>query len=519
MTEKIEHFLPPLQYFALYDGIPPREEGQDPTVFYYFPETTELNTQYNRVGLFIAFAGYSKSFHCSKVCEYYQTDTNFTCFAEIGADVYMAATFKTESSIYHRLLLKSMEILKSACLILIHSPPCRTSDGEIDPNSFNHLIRYMRGLLDIFKYMPFFESLPPSMDIWLLCEETIVNLISQVPTIQSVAFVHQNKLLHSSMNPDEVLPIYLVFKNNLISDYKDFAPVTKPKNKLFWLIGLIGDTKVLISPSINLRNNSPSFPLLLQYNDFYILIILSEINPETHGDFSQIQEALTLAMPKLQIEVNRIENPSSKESQSAKISSIIEPPKNRFSTSNLHISFESNESIASSSNGLPQVFYSSQQYFARSTSILNIPKYSELTSDSFYNSSLFSTASFFLLSNSTNPDIGNTSSSSIGSTTKSTKSKKNRSLGNISAYRENGYIKYLSANNTTNAFKNPIKNEEMHEYLNSNDNSFVRFAGKTRNGFLFMEKDDDVTIAVDGIPGNLTNATSEFLKFMKDNKL
>ena len=124
--------IPSLISFAIYDGIPPKEEGMDPTVFWYWPTETPIDTQLNNVGLYLTFTGFCRDFRSSKDCEYIQTDSSITCFGNIGADVCFAACFQTTDVTYCRILLKLIHAFETACL-MFYGSPIRTEAGEI-PN-------------------------------------------------------------------------------------------------------------------------------------------------------------------------------------------------------------------------------------------------------------------------------------------------------------------------------------------------------------------------------------------------
>ncbi|OHT02284.1 hypothetical protein TRFO_30598 [Tritrichomonas foetus] len=299
--------MPDLISFAIYDGIPPQEEGMDPTVFWYWPKQTQKDVQLNEIGLYLTFTGFCRDFRASKDCQFVQTDTAFTCFGTLGSDVNVAACFNSTDPKYHRILVNSLEAFISV-YFMFFSAPTRQKDGSLDRTSTFTFNEYVEELLNIFNCFPFIKRLPPSLSTWMMCEEILASAKNVLPIIKSAAFIYKDYLVHTCMKPKNFLALYLAYQAK-IKALLDFAPINPPKNKFYWQLGVVGDPErpVVYFTSLNLLDTSV-YTAIVSYNELTIFILLSTPKEIVPSAFLPLQNVLEQIMPNIEQECISILN-------------------------------------------------------------------------------------------------------------------------------------------------------------------------------------------------------------------
>ncbi|OHT11925.1 hypothetical protein TRFO_18389 [Tritrichomonas foetus] len=207
--------MPELISLAVYDGIPPKEEGQDPTIFWYWPQSVDKNLQLNEIGLYMTFTGFCRDFRSSQDCEFFQTDKSLTVFVNLGAEVYIGAKFNTNDASYHRQCLQSIRTFASIYHMFFPKPYRISPDDLLDQTTMANFEKYLEEMLGIFKCSPILQRIPPSLDLWTNCEEAISNVKSCICTLRTAAFIYKGRLIHSTMCTDDLIQIYLSCRANM----------------------------------------------------------------------------------------------------------------------------------------------------------------------------------------------------------------------------------------------------------------------------------------------------------------
>ncbi|KAK8870803.1 vacuolar fusion protein ccz1 [Tritrichomonas musculus] len=513
--------LPPLISFAVYDGIPPKEEGMDPTVFWYWPNDTPIDVQLNQIGLYLTFTGFCRDFRSSKDCEYIQTDYSFTCFDNIGADVCLAACFKTTDPDYYRILMKLLHVFRSVCLMLCTSP-VRTKNGDVE--NLPNLIQFINEFLVIFRYIPILNSFPPNIDLWIKCEELIANMKGKFPTIIGAAITYKDYIVHSSINQEDLLSLYISCKANF-KMLTEFAPLEKPKDQFVWLVGISGgysQKPLVFCPRITLSDTSSGYPIIVLYNELLVFVIFSsQLNKKTQDDMPELKNILEAVLDNIEKECLRMENMDLTKNPSI---TLTLKSSNQRSTS--LISRKSNEQnfYSSTTNLNLKLTNDKRQSQKYDNSIYLIPTVRPIPSDSILYNSVNQSRSGLNPISSSSYQIPSTKLTPL-TKQKSSKNKSSNQQQAISLYRDDGFKKYitnqasqsLNSNYFYDRFSFQTVNEKMIHFLNNNDNQTVRFCGLQDNGtYIFMEKIGNSSTFMDGLNSNLKDATSDYLKFMKD---
>ena len=403
--------MPELISFAIYDGIPPKEEGMDPTVFWYWPKTVPKDAQLNEIGLYLTFAGFCRDFRSSEECQFFQTDFNFTCFSNLGSNVCVAACFKTSDPSNNRILLSSIKAF-TATYLMFFQPPKRLDDDSLDKTTLFDFNEYAENFLDIFKFPPLLRRLPPSLDLWMICEEAVAKAKNVLPIVNGAAFICNDYLVHSSINPNDFLPIYLAFKAQ-ISQLMGFAPKNPPKNKFYWQVAMVGSPSkpFIYFPSLRIGGTT-AYIALVSYNNLHLFVLFSTPTEIVPSIFYPLQTELEDMFPLIEEEC--------------------------------------------------------------------------------------------------------------------LKAIKNENLQKVPIYKDDGVLSFLRQPQLLTKYNSPrrkqlsddqVYNEGLIRFLNSNDCNFIRFCGKTRNNTIFMQKDDQEITLINGNVGEVSDVTSQYLKFLKDAKI
>lgn len=277
--------LPRLISFTVFDGIPPQQEGEDPTVFWWYPVETPIDDQLNQIGLYLTFVGFCRDFRASQDCQYFQTDQAFSCFAYLGADVYAVATFATTDEVLYRTLVSTIELFASLYHMLFGYPE-RLPDNTIDKKSQEIFKTQLDEMGRIFSQSPFLSKMTPSSDLWTICEEAIACSKERLPHVRSMAFIFGNKLVHTTMDERDVACLYSAYKAPLreIFQIEDGQP-----GKLTWCVGI--KKGELAVRKVNMADG-PAFPVFLKSNSLLVIIAFAEPRSLTLDQFLPIEETL-----------------------------------------------------------------------------------------------------------------------------------------------------------------------------------------------------------------------------------
>lgn len=284
--------------FCVFDGIPPQKEGEDPTIFWYYPENVPENDQLNMTGLYLTFIWFSRDFKASKDCEFFQTDKTFCCFCHLGEQIYCAATFKYVDAARNRYRINQMEVFRNVFSVIFSAPTRDPETNMVEKNS--DFSDNFGNLLGVLNQPPLLLRLAPSLDLWNSCEEALAIAKYSMPNIRSAAFIYKDRLLHTSMHPSDALALYTSYKAK-VKRLFSFAP--EPKENTFqWLTGLckIVQSEQIITflPTVNLHDGLV-LVATIRYNDlilFVALLMPKEINKEA---FQPLEDALKPLLPKI----------------------------------------------------------------------------------------------------------------------------------------------------------------------------------------------------------------------------
>ena len=161
---KISISFPKFISLTIFDGIPPKEEGADPSVFYYYPEDKVKDEQYNDVGLFLTFLGFCRDFRSSSDCEYFETDKLITCFCNLGSEVYCCVTFSNQDMSYLHIFQQQTKLFCSVFKTWFYEP--KRNGDIVDFGVDYKLESIVPKLFHIFDFYPFFKTIIPSLDLF-----------------------------------------------------------------------------------------------------------------------------------------------------------------------------------------------------------------------------------------------------------------------------------------------------------------------------------------------------------------
>lgn len=269
--------MPNLISFAIYDGIPPKEEGQDPTIFWYYPHSVSKDSQLNEIGLYMTFTGFCRDFRSSQDCEYFETDKSLTVFINMGADVFAAARFETSNPSYHRACLQSIKMFNRIYTMLF-SPPSRLPDDSLDAETSRIFNTYLDEMINLFKSPPFIGKTVASLELWTFCEEIFSDIKTENSLFRSGAILYNGKIIHSSMNSNDLLSLFLCYRTEL--------PTLFPCEKLD---GQNSEFKWILKnfkKPVKLSSIT-GIPVIFSYQKLLVILIFSSF-----CDFAPIQKAI-----------------------------------------------------------------------------------------------------------------------------------------------------------------------------------------------------------------------------------
>lgn len=281
--------LPPLISMAIFDGIPPKEEGKDPTVFWYYPDTISIDHQLNQVGLYLTFLGFCRDFQASSDCQFIQTDSTFSCMENLGSECFVAACFQSKDPANQRLLTKQLSVFASIFKLLFESVT-RDEQGNVNKTFLFDFTQYVPKFIELFNFYPYLPKLSPNLGLWILCEEALATLKMKLPTIRNAAFIYKDKLVHSCMSPNDTLALYMSTK--IPVHYYQFAtPKDKRlKDKFYWIVGMI--EKNLLIPHCNFTDGS-SYLTISTFNDLMVFLTFPMPRDQDGKTFNLLEEIIT----------------------------------------------------------------------------------------------------------------------------------------------------------------------------------------------------------------------------------
>jgi hypothetical protein len=269
--------LPPLRSVSIFDGTPPQEEGEDPKLFHYWPKATvSKDAQLNEIGLYLTFLGFCKDFRASSDCQYFETDSLFTCFAHLYGTVYAAAAFDVSKPN----VMKSPRILQTlmhtfaALYVMVKDFQDFTSDRIED-------------LQKIFTQFPFLSKAFPVRDVWMLCEEALADSMQIVKNLRGGAFFFDGMLLHTSIDPADVAVIYLAHKAKITTFYQgDYSS----GDEVVWVLGSFSNNHCQ-PPKVQL-SDGPAHLVMLAQGRLTMLMVFSEPHVMNPGEFKPVRDTL-----------------------------------------------------------------------------------------------------------------------------------------------------------------------------------------------------------------------------------
>lgn len=283
---------------AIFDGIPPQAEGEDPKLFAYWPDNGDINDQLNTIGLYLTFLGFCKDFRASEDCEYFRTDKAMTLLKHIGASVYVGVQFRDVQRATLRAKQSLMQLFIKTYTMFFPMPQ-RLPDNTIDPSSIEIFKSSLNEFVALLQGCPFMSKMCPSLDLWTLCEDAIANARQRLPTIRSAAFVYTNRLIHTTMDPNDALCLYAAFKAPFTETLQINKSVSESPPTLQWAVGLEkGDTYVPHFRRVTLTDG-PAFPTILLFKNLTMIIAFSEPCSLEVSEFQPIESILAESAPKI----------------------------------------------------------------------------------------------------------------------------------------------------------------------------------------------------------------------------
>ena len=305
----METIDPELISFAVFDGIPPQKEGEDPTVFWYYPEQTPINDQFNMVGLYLTFIWFSRDFRASDDIKFFQTDKTFCCFCHLGAQVYCTATFSSNDPSKYRYRTQQMKLFGKIFGIIFNKLERDKTTNAVDKN--NEFAGNLVNFLYVFSQPPLLKRLTPSLDLWNACEGVLAIAKYSLTGIRSACFIYKDRLLHTSMHPSDALALYTSYKAK-IKRLFSFAPPPKP-NTFQWLTGLCqmeAKDPIVFLPGITM-DEGMLFLIAIRYNDLVVFIALLMTKSLTKAELIPLGESLSGLLPKIDEQCNKVYNKQS----------------------------------------------------------------------------------------------------------------------------------------------------------------------------------------------------------------
>ena len=279
--------LPKLRSFAIFDGVPPQQEGEDPTIFWWYPSETPIDDRLNQIGLYLTFIGFCRDFRASQDCQHFQTDQAFSCFASLGANVYALASFATTDEVSYRVLCSTIELFASMYRMFF-GEPYRLPDNKVDKQSQEIFRTQMDEMIRVFSQTPFLSKMAPSSDLWTICEEAIACSKERLPHLRSIAFIFQNRLVHTTMSERDVLTLYAAYRcplRSLLQIEDDYAQ----SGKLTWVAGV--KKGALTVRKVHMADG-PGFPVFLKCNSLLVIVVFAEPRAMTIEEFQPVEETL-----------------------------------------------------------------------------------------------------------------------------------------------------------------------------------------------------------------------------------
>lgn len=268
--------MPNLISFAIYDGIPPKEEGQDPTIFWYYPHSIPKDSQLNEIGLYMTFTGFCRDFRSSQDCEYFQTDKSLTVFINMGADVFAAARFETDEPLYHRSCQQAIKIFNRIYTMFFPSP-YRLPDDSLDEETLNIFNTYLDEMINLFKNPPFVGKMGTSLELWTFCEEIFSDIKSENPLFRFGAILYNEKVVHSTMPAVDLLSLLLCHRSDMPKLFSSQEEQSQNSEPFKWIMKNFQKPLKLSSTT--------GIPVILSYQQrLLIILIFSKV-----CDFSPIQ--------------------------------------------------------------------------------------------------------------------------------------------------------------------------------------------------------------------------------------
>ncbi|EAY03844.1 hypothetical protein TVAG_063570 [Trichomonas vaginalis G3] len=290
------NIIPNLVSFCAFDGIPPQKEGEDPIVFWYYPKETPINDQLNMVGLYLTFLGYTRDFRSSKDCEYFITDKTVCCFAHLGAQLWIAATFSVTDKMTPQIYVQQLNIFKSIFGI-IFPPPSRDPETNLLEKNSDFADTFM-DLLHIFAQRPTLKRLKPSLELWNACEEALAISKYSMPNIRSASFIYKDRLVHTSMHPNDALAFYVAFRSN-VQRLFCFKPEFE-QDTFQWLTGLVKmqSQTHFFMPPVTIYEGLV-LPAIVRYNELVVFIALLMPKEMTKESLKPLEDSLKELLPNI----------------------------------------------------------------------------------------------------------------------------------------------------------------------------------------------------------------------------
>ncbi|KAL7294576.1 hypothetical protein TKK_0012036 [Trichogramma kaykai] len=235
-----------LEHFYIFNSTYAKKEGEEKNkILYYHPPKTDIDSQIRNIGLTEAIIKFTESFNPGQTCDYchthktrqiyYQPEPNFWMVMIIGVPYITKEKDGNEYMEY-----QSDEVLNSTCqsitkqmynIFRLFMGSFNTILNEPDYGSVTLLrhkldhfySRYLSSLklnncdiVDVFQGLQFL----PLDKVTFLRVQCFMNLLeSTFPQIQYTAFLYNDQLVWSGLEPESMQVVYSYLVNTLLPDY------------------------------------------------------------------------------------------------------------------------------------------------------------------------------------------------------------------------------------------------------------------------------------------------------------
>ncbi|OHT17052.1 hypothetical protein TRFO_12770 [Tritrichomonas foetus] len=292
-----------LHSFLIFDSIPPRKEGSDPIIYYYYSSDQETlndkNYQLTQAGLIITFISFCQRFNTSLPCDYVFTKVHELSMLELSGSIWMAVVLdskKPENRALLNSILLHFRMMFSTFFVPLKPLGKSTTIGnqkvlDAIPAAFPSILNSVDWNRLDFRYLfssYIYQPMNSSINIVSVCKQFLLN---NADLFDNIAILYrQNRIIYSSFQPN--ITRTLAFSMRHRFNHLFLHNPQRESDQLTWLIGLY-----INKAGLNAIYQQPIYfqgkpHLLVAFRDGYFKIVLSQ-PPEI-----EVTEEMLMSIPK-----------------------------------------------------------------------------------------------------------------------------------------------------------------------------------------------------------------------------